>query len=144
MRRYASIWARNQSSGASAAFVPLSFAPGEACQFDPSHEVVLIDGARTRTKASIRGSEAPAAAESVSSGLPNSGLLSMSGCCAMPLSSPETWCQDCAVIPSGYREARDGVRVSIECRIGIGVVLSSMASRKYRRGAVRICGSRGR
>jgi hypothetical protein len=30
--------------GASAAFVPLSFEPGEAYQFDWSHEVVLIDG----------------------------------------------------------------------------------------------------
>ena len=31
-----------QSTGA--AFVPLSFAPGEAYQFDWSHEVVLLDG----------------------------------------------------------------------------------------------------
>ena len=50
MRRYASNWARNQSSGASSAFVPLSFAPGEACQFDWSHEVVVIDGATTTIK----------------------------------------------------------------------------------------------
>ena len=41
VRRYASNWARTQSSGASAAFVPLSFAPGEAYQFDWSHEVVV-------------------------------------------------------------------------------------------------------
>ena len=50
MRRYASNWARTQSSGASAAFVPLSFAPGEAYQFDWSHEVVVIDGATTTIK----------------------------------------------------------------------------------------------
>lgn len=47
---HASNWARNQSSGASSAFVPLSFAPGEACQFDWSHEVVVIDGATTTIK----------------------------------------------------------------------------------------------
>lgn len=50
VRRYASVWARTQSSGASSAFVPLSFAPGEAYQFDWSHEVVLIDGATTTIK----------------------------------------------------------------------------------------------
>ena len=50
MRRYASNWARNQSSCASSAFVPLSFAPGEACQFDRSHEVVVIDGTTTTIK----------------------------------------------------------------------------------------------
>ena len=37
VRRYASVWARTRSSGASSAFVPLSFAPGEAYQFDWSH-----------------------------------------------------------------------------------------------------------
>lgn len=50
VRRYASNWARDQSSGASSAFVPLSFAPGEAYQFDWSHEVVVIDGATTTIK----------------------------------------------------------------------------------------------
>ena len=50
LRRYASVWARTQSSGASSAFVPLSFAPGEAYQFDWSHDVVLIDGATTTIK----------------------------------------------------------------------------------------------
>ena len=34
----------------SSAFVPLSFAPGEAYQFDWSHEVVVIDGATTTIK----------------------------------------------------------------------------------------------
>ena len=33
-----------------AAYVPLSFAPGEAYQFDWSHEVVVIDGATTTVK----------------------------------------------------------------------------------------------
>ena len=33
------------------AFVPLSFAPGEAYQFDWSHEVLLIDGVTVTVKA---------------------------------------------------------------------------------------------
>lgn len=32
------------------AYVPLSFAPGEACQFDWSHEIVLINGVTTTVK----------------------------------------------------------------------------------------------
>lgn len=41
VRRYARGWQREQTSLAAAAYVPLSFAPGEACQFDGSHEIVL-------------------------------------------------------------------------------------------------------
>jgi transposase len=44
VRRYARSWHREQAATSAAAFVPLSFAPGEAYQFDWSHEVVLIDG----------------------------------------------------------------------------------------------------
>ena len=50
VRRYASSWRRRGSTGASAAFVPLSFEPGEAYQFDWSHEVVLIDGVTVTVK----------------------------------------------------------------------------------------------
>jgi transposase len=39
VRRYARAWERQQE-----AYVPLSFAPGEAFQFDWSHEVVVLDG----------------------------------------------------------------------------------------------------
>ncbi len=35
---------------ATAAFVPLSFAPGEAYQFDWSHEVVLMNGVTVTVK----------------------------------------------------------------------------------------------
>ncbi len=45
VRRYAAAWRREGSTGTAAAFVPLSFDPGEAYQFDWSHEIVLIDGA---------------------------------------------------------------------------------------------------
>ena len=50
VRRYASSWRRRGSTGAAAAFVPLSFDPGEAYQFDWSHEVVLIDGVTVTVK----------------------------------------------------------------------------------------------
>ncbi len=44
VRRFARSWHREQAATSAAAFVPLSFAPGEAYQFDWSHEVVLING----------------------------------------------------------------------------------------------------
>ena len=44
VRRYAKGWQREQASLSAAAFVPLSFDPGEAYQFDWSHEIVLING----------------------------------------------------------------------------------------------------
>ena len=50
MRRYAASWRRRESEATSSAFVPLSFDPGEAYQFDWSHEVVVIDGATVTIK----------------------------------------------------------------------------------------------
>ena len=44
VRRYARSWSRERQTAMTEAFVPLSFAPGEAYQFDWSHEVVLIGG----------------------------------------------------------------------------------------------------
>src|SRR5256885_13081070 len=44
VRRYARRWARQHGRATAAAYVPLSFAPGEAYQFDWSHEVVLLSG----------------------------------------------------------------------------------------------------
>ena len=43
-------WHRDRSAATAAAYVPLSFAPGEAYQFDWSHEVVLIGGVTTTVK----------------------------------------------------------------------------------------------
>ena len=43
VRRYARSWQREHASQTAPAFVPLSFAPGEAYQFDWSHEVVLLN-----------------------------------------------------------------------------------------------------
>ena len=52
VRRYASVWRRERRAlPASQAFVPLSFAPGEAYQFDWSHEYAVLSGVTTRVKA---------------------------------------------------------------------------------------------
>ena len=51
VRRYARRWRREHASLAAQAFVPLSFAPGEAYQFDWSHEVVVINGVTMKVKA---------------------------------------------------------------------------------------------
>jgi len=50
VRRYARAWRQERSASVSAAFVPLSFAPGEAYQFDWSHDVVLINGTTVTVK----------------------------------------------------------------------------------------------
>ncbi|CAH0201017.1 hypothetical protein ROS9278_01922 [Roseomonas sp. CECT 9278] len=45
VRRYARGWQRARAAVSAAAYVPLSFAPGEAHQFDWSHEMVVMAGA---------------------------------------------------------------------------------------------------
>jgi transposase len=50
VRRYARIWSREPSSQSATAYVPLSFAPGEAYQFDWSHEIVVMSGVTTTLK----------------------------------------------------------------------------------------------
>ena len=45
VRRYAKAWGKERGSVKADAYVPLSFAPGEAYQFDWSHEVVRINNA---------------------------------------------------------------------------------------------------
>ena len=50
VRRYDQARRRKQGTGSSDAFVPLSFAPGEAYQFDWSHEIVVLGGATTEIK----------------------------------------------------------------------------------------------
>jgi transposase len=50
VRRYARTWGREHASQTTAAFVPLSFAPGEAYQFDWSHEIVVMSGATVTVK----------------------------------------------------------------------------------------------
>ena len=50
VRRYAAAWQRERSIVTAATYVPLSFAPGEAYQFDWSHEVVVNAGTMTTVK----------------------------------------------------------------------------------------------
>ena len=50
VRRYAASWSKATRAASADAYVPLSFDPGEAYQFDWSQEVVLIDGATTTVK----------------------------------------------------------------------------------------------
>ncbi len=44
VRRYARTWSKTQGSVTAEAYVPLSCDPGEAYQFDWSHEIVVIAG----------------------------------------------------------------------------------------------------
>jgi len=50
MRRHAQRWRRQRHGGVAQAFVPLTFAPGEAYQFDWSHEWVVMGGVTTKVK----------------------------------------------------------------------------------------------
>jgi transposase len=50
VRRYAKAWRMARGAVTAEAYVPLSFAPGEAYQFDWSHEVVLINGVTVTVK----------------------------------------------------------------------------------------------
>jgi transposase len=51
VRRYAREWNKERGASTAAAYVPLIFAPGEAYQFDWSHEVVLLSGVTVIVKA---------------------------------------------------------------------------------------------
>jgi transposase len=51
VRRYGGRWSKERGHSTAAAYVPLSFAPGEAYQFDWSHEIVLLNGVTVTVKA---------------------------------------------------------------------------------------------
>ena len=50
VRRYAKKWRAERGAAMAEAYVPLSFAPGEAYQFDWSHEIVVINGTTVTVK----------------------------------------------------------------------------------------------
>jgi transposase len=50
VRRYGRAWAEREGTRRAEAYVPLVFEPGEAYQFDWSHECVVIDGVTTMAK----------------------------------------------------------------------------------------------
>ena len=53
VRRYAKTWAKARGSVTADAYVPLYYAPGEAYQFDWSHEIVLINGVTVTVKVKV-------------------------------------------------------------------------------------------
>jgi transposase len=50
VRRYARSWRKEHGASSAEAYVPLSFAAGEAYQFDWSHEIVLLNGVTAAVK----------------------------------------------------------------------------------------------
>jgi len=50
VRRYARRWGEQHASATADAYIPLTFAPGEAYQFDWSHEIVVMNGVTTTVK----------------------------------------------------------------------------------------------
>lgn len=50
VRRFAKAWSHNRGPATAEAYVPLSYAPGEAYQFDWSHEVILNSGVTVTVK----------------------------------------------------------------------------------------------
>ena len=50
VRRYARAWRRKRGAATAEAYVPLSFAPREAYQFDWSHEIIVLNGTTVTVK----------------------------------------------------------------------------------------------
>jgi transposase len=50
VRRYAKSWRKEHGAAQAQAYVPLSFAAGEAYQFDWSHEIIVLNGAAVTVK----------------------------------------------------------------------------------------------
>lgn len=59
VRRFANGWSQSRRAVTAEAYVPLYFAPGEACQFDCSHEIVVILGVTVTVKVA-HGGQPPA------------------------------------------------------------------------------------
>ena len=56
VRRYARAWHRRHAVASVDAYVPPTFAPGEAYQFDWSHEIVVLNGVTVTVKVAMSGS----------------------------------------------------------------------------------------
>ena len=54
VRRYTIAWREKRVSATADAFVPLTFAPGEAYQFDWSHDIVVMDGVTRHVRLTIK------------------------------------------------------------------------------------------
>ena len=58
VRRYARRWGKIHGVATARAYVPPSFNPGEAYQFDWSHEIVILSGVTATVKVATSGSDA--------------------------------------------------------------------------------------
>ena len=99
VRRYAKKWRVERGAATAEAYVPLSFAPGEAYQFDWSHEVVLINGATVTVKSLPRRKP----------GWRMSGCATAGCClCGPTRARPRRWCstRTTAPLPSSRAPAR--------------------------------------
>ena len=110
IRRYARSWTKLNASATADAFVPLTFAPGEAYQFDWSHEIVVMDGVTT-----IEGRASPPLPQpdDVGEGL---GLLENWLGCTLPKSQQEGGLSVGAVGPQGASQWRDYPRRRVHAR----------------------------
>ena len=88
VRRYAIAWRGKRASATADAYVPLSFARGEAYQFDWSHELALIDGVTTTLNQGEPFVWAMGARWSIVAPFGSSGE---------PRASPNPYTSDCAV-----------------------------------------------
>ena len=87
VRRYARAYGKERAGATAAAYVPLTFAPGEAYQFDWSHEIVVMDGVTTIVKvAHVRLCHARARLSARDAGdgfrRPRAGVRVLQGACS--------------------------------------------------------------
>ena len=91
VRRYAKAWRWRRSASTAQTYVPLVFSPGEAYQFDWSHEYVVLAGVRPRSRSRTSGC---ATAECSSSALIRARARRW-------CSTPTTGHSGCSRVPAG-------------------------------------------
>ena len=116
VRRYAASWSKATREASAAAYVPLSFDPGDAYQFDWSHEVVLIDVCLLR-EVSIR---IPFCIGSRRGHSPDGG------------SSPVSGSSD--GIANGFKLESQGIPYPLMHRPAVAMIPAQQADRCFRRG----------
>lgn len=78
VHRFVKTWRDERARVPARAYVPMSFAPGEAYQFDWSHEVVLITGVTVTIKRTSTSTEKPSIGVSMPSVAPSAHPASKS------------------------------------------------------------------
>ena len=98
VRRYAGRWSKERGHLTAAAYVPLTFEPGEAYQFDWSHEIVLLNGVTVIVKAAHEPRPgAPAVANGKAAGAAQAAEEAHRGCGAATPASTE-WAEPGVVL----------------------------------------------